>query len=293
MRWIGLLVAVLGIAEVGWAGDRELIVCGWDEVFILDASDPGAEPHKIWSWRAADRPELPSSYRGKFLATDECKPVAGNRILITASSDGIALVDRATGKTTFWSQCANAHSAELLPGERIAVACSVRESGGNRLAVFDARTPERELFSTELDSGHGAVWDRGRKILWALAGRELRAHSLADWDSQHPRLKLESGYALPDSGGHELIALHNSPLLAVTTNRSVWFFDRDSRKFTPHPELGGLPGVKGISIHPRTGQIAYVQADHPNWWSDKIRFLKPDRTVRLQGQRLYKVRWAE
>ncbi len=55
--------------------------------------------------------------------------MAGNRILITASSDGVALVDRATGRTPFWGLCANAHSADLLPGERIAVACSVRADG--------------------------------------------------------------------------------------------------------------------------------------------------------------------
>jgi hypothetical protein len=30
----------------------ELIVCGWDEVFILDPDHP--DKGKLWSWRAAD-----------------------------------------------------------------------------------------------------------------------------------------------------------------------------------------------------------------------------------------------
>lgn len=291
MRWIGLLAATLTAAFTGQAGDRELIVCGWDEVFKLDVSDSGGTPQRVWSWRAANRPELPEAYRDKFRYTDECKPVAGNRILITASSDGVALVDQG-GKTEFWARCANAHSAELLPGDRIVVACSTRETGGNRLAVFDATVPERELFSTELNSGHGAAWDAQRGILWALGGRELRSYSPADWDSPHPALRLDATYTLPEHGGHELVALDSSPSLAVTTSRSVWLFDRDARKFSPHPELRGLPGVKGISVHPRTGQIAYVQADLPDWWSDTIRFVHPERTVRLENQRIYKVRWV-
>lgn len=292
MRWIGLLAAALtGVAFAAEAG-RELIVCGWDEVFIIDVSDAGQPPRKVWGWRAADRPELPEAYRGKFRTTDECKPVSGNRILITASSDGVALVDRATGKATFWAQCANAHSAEMLPGERIAVACSTRESGGNRLVLFDAATPEKELFSTELYSGHGAVWDPERKILWALSGRDLRAYSLVAWDSPRPSLKLEGRYSLPDPGGHELIALDKSSMLAGTTNRSVWIFNRDTRQFAPHPLLGERLGVKSISVHPRTGQIAWTQADAPDWWTDKIRFFSPERIIRLEGQRLYKVRWV-
>ncbi|OYW11972.1 MAG: hypothetical protein B7X34_02375, partial [Acidobacteriia bacterium 12-62-4] len=168
----------------------ELLVCGWDEVMILDLAKDAENPPVVWRWSAAQAAELPDAYKTKFRTTDDCKAVAGNRILITASSDGVALVDRATKRTTFYGQCANAHSAELLPGERIAVACSVREKGGNRLAIFDAKTPEKELFSTELYSGHGVVWDEGRKTLWALSGKELRAYGLEQWESQTPTLRL-------------------------------------------------------------------------------------------------------
>ena len=52
--------------------------------------DLDAQPRKVFSWKAQDRPELPAAFKNKFKTTDECKPVAGNRILITASSDGVA-----------------------------------------------------------------------------------------------------------------------------------------------------------------------------------------------------------
>jgi hypothetical protein len=272
------------------AGAQSLVVCGWDEVFILDVS---GTPRKTWSWKAVERPELPAAYATKFRTTDECKPVPGNRILITASSDGAALVDRATGQTLWWGACGNAHSAEMLPRDRIVLACSVRETTGNRLVVFDVREPGRELFTTELYSGHGAVWDAARSRLWALGETELRAYRLADWDSARPSLALESRYPLPDVGGHELSAVAGtSSHLVVSTHAGVWRFDRDTTQFVPDPVLRDLRDVKSAVVHPASGRVAYTQAESPNWWTSRIRFRHPDGEVVLDGERLYKVRWV-
>ncbi len=281
-----LLLLLLITAGAALPAD-ELLVCGWDEVYILRLGE--GEPEKVFSWRAADRPELPAPFKDKFRTTDECKAVAGDRILITASSDGVALVERATGRTTFWGLCANAHSADLLPGERLAVACSVSQSG-NRLAIFDARTPEKELFSTELYSGHGAVWDAGRNLLWALGGRELRAYTLRDWKSARPSLELAASYPLPSGGGHELSP--DADFLIVSGSRDVWLFDRNSRRFTPHPELAGLEGVKSASVHLGSRRLAFTVADKPEWWTDTIRFRNPEGTLVRPAERLYKVRWV-
>lgn len=285
----GLMILVL---LSGWrpASAQELVVCGWDEVFVLDVT---GEPRKVWSWKAAGRPELPEAFRAKFRTTDDCKPVAGNRILITASSDGAALVDREMGVVRWWGECGNAHSAALLPGDRIVLACSVREGTGNKLAVFDARVPAQELFSTELASGHGAVWDAQRQLLWAIGMHELRAYTLVDWHTPRPSLALKASYALPDESGHELVAVPNSPLLVLSTHASVWTFDRETGQFAAHGDLKNLRDVKSVAIHPVTGRTAYVQADPPEWWSSRIRFLHPDRTITLDGERLYKIRWVE
>ncbi|MBK9170285.1 MAG: hypothetical protein IPM24_22880 [Bryobacterales bacterium] len=286
MRRLLLLPAILaGIASGLQA--QQLIACGWDEVFVLDL----AGARKVWSWKAEERPEIPEAFRTKFRTTDECKPVAGNRILVTASSDGAALIDRESGRTLWWGHCANAHSAELLPGGRIAVACSVRETGGNRLVVFDAAIPEKELFSTELYSGHGAVWDADRQVLWALGGRDLRSYALGAWITDAPVLELRARHELPDPGGHDLIAVPGSRHLAVTTLHSVWLFDRDSGQFTPHPDLRDRHHVKAVAVHPSTGRLAFIQADQPNWWSGRIEFLHPRQTLPLAGERLYKIRW--
>jgi hypothetical protein len=285
-----LLIPLLLIAGGTRSDASELLVCGWDEVYILNFSGQG-EPQKVFSWKARERPELPPNFKDKFRTTDECKAVAGNRILITASSDGVALVERSTGRTTFWGLCANAHSADLLPDERVAVACSVREPGGNRLAVFDARTPEKEIFSTELHSGHGAIWDEQRKLLWALSDRELRAYSLTNWRSAKPSLTLQSSYPLPGGGGHELSP--DAGNLIVSGARDVWMFNRGTRKFSPHPQFAGLSDVKSATVDPGTGRIAFTIVERPNWWTSRIRFKNPGGELIRQGERLYKVRWVK
>src|ERR1043165_7700664 len=84
---VGASMSLLHAAPVA----RELITCGRDKVLILDlnARDAAGTPKTIWSWRAADRAELPPDVRLLFRSTDDCKPVdGGRRILITSSGGG-------------------------------------------------------------------------------------------------------------------------------------------------------------------------------------------------------------
>lgn len=273
---------LISAAAAATQARRELLVCGWDELVALDVS--AEAPVKTWSWRAGQRDDLPAAYRKLFRTIDECKPLSGGRVLITASSDGVALIERPSGRVLFYAQGANAHSAEMMPGGRIAVACSVRQRGGNRVILFDSAVPERELASAGLYSAHGVVWDEQRAALWALGGRELKAFS-AD-------LVLKAAYDLPDEGGHDLWPIPHGPKLGITTHEGVWEFDRDTRTFRRHAALGGLAHVKSVAEHPATGETAYIKADLPDWWSERLEFLNPRRTLQLQGERLYKARWA-
>src|SRR4029453_18784117 len=77
------------------AARRELIVCGWDEAFILylDAKPDARNERRVWTWRAQDRSDLPDEFKPLFRTTDECKPSDdGARILITSSGGGVALL---------------------------------------------------------------------------------------------------------------------------------------------------------------------------------------------------------
>jgi len=270
----------------------ELILCGWDEVFILNVAGSRAiSTNKVWSWKTSDRADLPAHRRDKFRSTDECKPVeSGRKILITSSGGGVALVERATKKTLFYGFVGNAHSAEMLPGDRIVVAGS-RHTQGNCLAVFDVRQPEKIVYSEPLDSGHGAVWDDARQLLWALGYEQLKALRLKDWKGTQPKLQTAAVYELPAKSGHDLVAVPRTDELLLTTGRGVFLFDRERRTFRPHPELGDITEVKSIAIHPASGQIVYTRAEGTNWWTARLRMMNPAGEIQLPGERLYKVRW--
>lgn len=273
---------------------RELIVCGWDEVFILDVDTKTDKGYRrTWTWRAQDRDDLPAEFKPLFRTTDECKPFdGGSRILITSSGGGVALVNRADGRVLFYARVANAHSAELLPNNRVAVAASHDKAGkGDRLIVFNVGKPNEEILSAELPWGHGVVWDAQRSRLWALADKDIRVFELRDWDSNAPSLRRAELIPLPEGMGHNLSPVNGTPALAVSTTNHCWLFDRDTKTLRPHPDLADTKHVKSISYHPATGQIAYVQAEGENWWAERIHFVNPGGFLHVAGEHFYKARW--
>ena len=272
--------------------EAELIVCGWDEVFILALGDGPTPAHrKVWSWRATDSPEIPADMHALFRTTDDCKPVdGGRRILISSSGGGVALVDRESRRASFFARVTNAHSIEMLPGGRIAAAASVSTAGtGNRLVIFDAAT-RKELASDELRSAHGALWDDARGVLWALGGDVLRAYKVGEAGGP-ARLERTFEIALPEEGGHDLVPIPGTSRLFVSTVRRCFYFDRDRRELSPHDVLGDRRNIKSYSVHPRSGRIVYIQAEGANWWAEHLHFQRPDGTLRLAGEHLYKGRW--
>lgn len=288
---LAMLVAALPVTS---APAQPLLLCGWDEVFVLETSQAeGGKNDKLWSWRAADREELPQSVRGTFRTTDDCKPVdQGTKILISSSSGGCALVERPSGRVVWHARVPNAHSLELLPRDRVIVASSVSPQG-NRLVLFDVARSDEPVWQTPLVSAHGVVWDHDRQSLWALGLDELRCYAPKDWDSSQPSFALTASYHLPDDGGHDLQAIPQSKDLVLTTGAHVYLFDREERQFRLHPELGGKPRVKCVSTDRVSGRTVFIQASSQEWWTDTLGFLAPAAEIRLPGERLYKARWIE
>ena len=282
------LATALAICFASTAAAEPIILCGWDTVFILDTADDRSEP--IWTWNAKQCEQLPEALRRTFATTDDCKPVdGGSKILISSSSGGCAVVERPSGKASWYARVPNAHSLELLPRGRIIVASSVHAQG-NRLVLFDLDRCDQPLWDTPLVSAHGVVWDEARQLLWALGLKELQSYGLQDWDSDKPGLAIQGSDPLPDGDGHDLQPVPGSHDLVVTTGRHVYFFDREQREFRLHPDLGDRASVKSVNVHPVTGQTAFVQATE-SWWSDTLGLLYPAGTLRLPGERLYKARW--
>lgn len=270
---------------------QEVVVCGTDELFILDLATP--TPRKVWSWRARERPELPEAMRGTFKTIAECKPSEdGRRLLIASSSHGAAVIDRATGKVEFHATAMNGHSIELLPGNRVVIAAShVANGTGDRLSVYDLDRSGVELFHVDTPWPHAVIWDAARQLLWADSQRDVVGYRLTDWGTAAPRLTPAIVAPLPDSNGHDMMPVPDSPHLILSTAAHTWLFDRDTHQFAKHPRLGDAAKVKSVHVDPASKRLLWVQGEGTVWWSEVLHLHDPDTTITLLGEKVYKVRW--
>lgn len=290
MTSIKLLIPILFIVIAGCSKyPREIIACGDDQVIIIDRIKSEGENVVIsWRWKVTEITDLPVEYQKYMKATDDCKPVDGNKkILITSSMGGVVLADRETKRSLFYAHVPMAHSAAYLPGNRIVVALSTA-SGGNCIELFDEKKSEEVIFKDSLYSGHGVVWVPEIKRLFALGYSELRSYSLEKWDTDKPELKLSEKWILPDSGGHELGSISSSKLI-LTTAHGVWVFNTSDKQFQPFEMLNGENNVKSLNYNEATKEMVYTKAEI-SWWTHHIYCKNPDNTFTIPEINLYKVR---
>ncbi|MCC6264392.1 MAG: hypothetical protein IT169_12505, partial [Bryobacterales bacterium] len=143
------LAAGAALPVGGASAPARLLVCGGSVVYDAELAGAAESPRwgEIRAWRPGESKGLPASYVEKrFATTDDCKPIdGGTHVLVTASSGGVAIYERASLATKFHAQVANAHSACMLPGGHVVVAASV-SAEGNALVLFHRSTSERAVF---------------------------------------------------------------------------------------------------------------------------------------------------
>lgn len=283
--WVGLLKPEVHGQEYHTRG----ILCGDDKVLIMEYNPYTNRADTIWSWQASETKGLPTEYLRRLRSMDEVKPsLTGDSLLLTSSSGAVLLLDRRTKEALFYAVCPNAHSAEFLPNNRIAVANSTAE-GGNSLEVYDLSMPEQVLFKDTLYSGHGVVWIDSRQQLFALGYQELKVYGLENWDSSQPKLKLDAVHIIPDQSGHDLSWVNDNKLL-LTTHNSVFEFHIDKAEFNEYQPLKGVEHVKSVNYDERTGQLLYTKGE-VSWWTHNIYHRNPDITIEVPNIKVYKVRF--
>lgn len=276
-----------GIAE-SKSSIKEVIVCGGDRIVIFDRKGGSADGElKSWEWTTAESEGLPEGFIKYFQTNDECKPIGDDKILITSSGGGVALVDRETKNTLFYAYAPNAHSAAYLPNDRIAVALSTAENG-NALQLFDKDKPNEILYSDSFYSGHGAVWLPEMESLFALGYDQLREYKLKDWETDQPSLEMVNDWKIPDESGHDLFLTSDQRLLLSTTN-SVWQFDIAVSEFSEFEPLKGVEHVKSVNLNVETGELVYTKGEI-SWWTHHVYFENPHDTLLVEDINLYKVR---
>lgn len=266
----------------------KVFASGDDKVVIFErGGDNEGAFSNAWEWTAAESDGLPQDFVKYFQTNDECKPIGEDQILVTSSGGGVALVDIKTKNTLFYAHAPNAHSAEYLPNDRIAVALSTAEKG-NALQLFDRDKPNEILYSDSLYSGHGVVWLPEKESLFALGYAELREYKLNDWDTPTPSLKMVNEWMIPDESGHDLFLTSDQRLLLSTTN-SVWEFDIAQSEFSEFEPLKGVTHVKSVNLNSDTGELVYTKGEI-SWWTHNVYFENPQDTLIVEDIKLYKVR---
>lgn len=286
------VIILLGL----WVGacspiNRQCVaVCGGKQVSIVDMKrSSGKDVREVWRWDITESIEgLPAGYARWLNPLDECKFVDGNKkLLLTSSHSAVVLLDIKSKRCEFYARVPMAHSAELLPNERIAVALSTH-SLGNSLEIYDIDSPEKVIWKDSLFSGHGVVWNDSRKSLYALGYNVLREYKLKDWESNTPSLEEVNSWAIPVKSGHDLIEVDETRLL-VSGHEGVYWFDTQSGEFTPFEPLKSTKNVKSVNYNPKNNRLIFTKAEE-SWWTHNVYQQSPDKVITIDDWNIYKVR---
>ena len=289
-HYLHFIFAILLCA--GCTSDKKdwLAVCGNGMVRIIDmAESDSTDIKEVWRWdKAAPQANLPKGYAQLMRNVDECKFVDNNtKMLLTASGDGMMLIDIETNAILSYAHVPMAHSADLLPGNRIAVALSTHKKG-NALEIYDIATPEKVVFRDSLYSGHGVVWNEKRQRLYALGYKELREYELIDWDTDQPSLRQVKMWEIPMKSGHDLSPVDKDRML-VSAHEGVMWFDINKEEFSPFEPLRDVENVKSVNYDPKTGKLIYTKGEI-KWWTHHIYQENPNKVITMDSLNVYKVR---
>jgi hypothetical protein len=261
-------------------------------VRIIDlGKSNGREINEVWSWNIEDGAEgLPAEYSKYLMPLDECKFVDSNKkLLLTSSHSAVVLLDIKSRKCDFYARVPMAHSADLLPNNRITVALSTNKAG-NSLEIYDISQPEKVLWRDSLYSGHGAVWHAERESLYALGYDVLREYKLKDWNTDAPALELVASTPIPVKSGHDLVKVDEQRML-VSGHEGVMWFDVESKEFSPFEPLKDTHNVKSVNYNHKLDRLIYTKGE-VSWWTHNIYQKNPDKTITIDSMNVYKVRPA-
>ena len=232
----------------------QLLVCGDNKIYLLDAElavTSGYRNAILWEWDAKKYASVVGLSENNMIRLDDAKPVDDNKKILATSSKGYAvLIDKATGDVLWYSNIStNAHSAALLPNNRIAVACS---ENGDKVQLFDAGASNVEKYNDYLQHAHGVVWNPATERLYAIGGTSLKIYSLQDWNTAAPKLKLEKTISTSGAvtGLHDMTLVDENTLL-IAGNKAA-FFNITTEAFTNISTFQSSHSMKSLNYNSET-----------------------------------------
>ena len=282
----------------------ELVFCGDNQVFVINASivKDSYKEGIVWSWDAKNAASDLGLAASKCDHLDDCKFVDHNsKLLLTSSYGWCALIEYPSAKVLFYTtKTPNAHSAEYIPegkGYVAVVTSSGTSSTHNQIQLYDVTKSNQILSSETLDSGHGVVWDSGRKLLYAGGNNIVKTFSIDALGSTSPKLTLKKSVKAPQGGIHDLYRVDDNTI--TVAGARAYFYNVSTEKFTEIPLFAASSAIKSLNYNAETGEMWYTDATYPEgnetWSSHKIRYNRstdastPDRVITVDID-MYKVR---
>lgn len=271
--------------------DKEIITCGDTRMMIVNIGEASMTtvPY-VWEWNSQEATDISSTMRNRLNGMDECKVVndGDDQLILFSSSGGAAgILSRDTKQCVFTAENApGAHSIELLPNDRVAVALSANPGGG--IQVYDRNASNQLVFMESLNGAHGVVWMENRNLLYAVGYSNLVAYRLKDWDTSKPSFEKAGEWELPTEDGHDLIRISNNEL-GITTSFGVYVFNITTEVISEFEPLRGETTIKSFNYEKDSGYLVYTKADI-DWWTHNILIRNPNKTITISNVNLYKVR---
>lgn len=281
-----------------------LAACGSNTLNIIDAQtalEDGFKAGRLWRWVAsAHKDEIVSGVSLDNL--DDCKPIEGkNQILVTSSYGWWAIVEYPSGKVLYSGKGTNVHSAEILPGNLIAVANS---TGGDAVKLYSLDDPQTELASIPLYSAHGVVWMEKTKRLYAAGNYSILVIRLTGEGSSKPGMELEKEIQSNAFGDANVYNIHDltkvdESTLAVSGLYSS-FLDIETEQMSTTPLQRSFSNVKSFNYSAVGKEAWYTHSNPPeggeSWSTQTLRHSTDLQTTddtesfKITSQKIYKVR---
>lgn len=283
---------------------------------VLDHTKEWNQPASIiWEWDAVADADISPPHREWFKQARDAKWARGGTcVLVCAGGGGIAIVQRDPKKVLFYARVpgvrpttatsvpgANVHSIEILPDGNLMAAAS--DTNTVTVISTDPRVssfPDNVLMSTiSLSSAHGVVWDKKRKVAWAI-GQGCIAKCEYNGVVTDPKLEIKKSIPLPKDGGHDLFPTGDGKQLFVTTLDWTGTFDPTTGEFLENTVL--IKAAKCVSQNLELDLIALTHAVpdlaivHPekSWWTPTVDLFTTagmNNPKTKTGSHFYKVRW--
>ena len=279
---------------------KTIVFCGSNMVYMVEPSLTTGGRYEngvTWRWDATSISSTLGLAANRLNHLDDCKPVDnGKKLLVTSSYSWVALLDIATKDLLFWTtKATGAHSAEMLPGNKIAVANS---TSGNSIQLYDISRPNEILFEIQLDLAHGVVWMESTQRLYAIGNQTLNVYKLEGADTFSPKLVLERSVKTPQGSTHDLFPV-DSYTLTVAGVR-CYLYDINADTFKEMSLFRNSTQLKSVNYNPETGECWYTDSTTPEgtqtWSTQTLHYttnvngLTDDMTIKVPDLDVYKVR---